>query len=724
VILPAGFDQPLQKIQLEDWDLTFSYQFDTNGPDPESFAFGADGPTVFPLESNPQIGLVAVKKPGIFNLAFLLGDERSTHIEAEGLQIEVNAAINDGTQTYSLQCTIEKGHLDIEELIRFEWDKLQIKFESGSTTPKLNVDGFRIYTPVGAEEPVLDLDTNIDLSNFYISSKCLALTVKDTSVDDLLGMVAPNLSQSIDSDKQNMTVQIIFGSDGGVGIEECRIEWTSGADNAEQSFTLPGINVKVSEVSFFTVLVSWEGSGSNKKIAKISFIATLAKDQGLSASSSFAWDRAEERELQNDIKEPKEVFKLTLQAREEISIVLADFSLKGALPKFFQSTEKLTELSLDNSDSLCSKINLSFSDINLSDWVATFEVSDKLSLPFLNSDSTGQHIEVKKFDGTGIKINDKGIAFPLGVIVHITDTLKLETTIDVSVGLTTFALNMDVADLVLKSDKEQLTGNFLGLNWRFTPNNNKEYFILTTKDSDYRIKQSQGTKLELEYGLLGEDPIIFVVENFELNEAGVSLKATVSDRPAKLNGLDTKVRFKDSSFEIVNNHNKGFTLAGTGLVPPLLGDGMASIALQFEPESEGGALKLVSGAAEIKGDQMLECKGTGFRFEVNAIGLKFVDDGQYHLYFTISGKARFNPSADSTGPLSMLSKVELELVDCPITGDASVLAEHIDFLVALPKPVDFDFLGCFNMELRAIGFEPQSKVFDGGDCQTSCRLKL
>ena len=33
------------------------------------------------------------------------------------------------------------------------------------------------------------------------------------------------------------------------------------------------------------------------------------------------------------------------------------------------------------------------------------------------------------------------------------------------------------------------------------------------------------------------------------------------------------------------------------------------------------------------------------------------------------------------------------------------------FLVSLPKKVTFDFLGCFKMELRAIGFYPEADVF-------------
>src|SRR5262249_50550537 len=103
-----------------------------------------------------------------------------------------------------------------------------------------------------------------------------------------------------------------------------------------------------------------------------------------------------------------------------------------------------------------------------------------------------------------------------------------------------------------------------------------------------------------------------------------------------------------------------------------------------------------------------------FQFAVTAIGLKFVEDsGRYHLYFTLSGTARFvlGSGDNPQGPLGWLPAIEMQMVDCPLTTDVSVLAQHIEFLIALPKPVTFSFLGCFGFELRAIGFAPSDPVF-------------
>ena len=98
------------------------------------------------------------------------------------------------------------------------------------------------------------------------------------------------------------------------------------------------------------------------------------------------------------------------------------------------------------------------------------------------------------------------------------------------------------------------------------------------------------------------------------------------------------------------------------------------------------------------------------------LGLKFVDDGQYHLYFTVSGTARFVLAGgdDPQGPLAWLPALELELVECPLTDDTRVLKDHVRFLVEFPKKRSFPFLGCFDMELRAIEFVPHDPVFRDG----------
>ena len=93
----------------------------------------------------------------------------------------------------------------------------------------------------------------------------------------------------------------------------------------------------------------------------------------------------------------------------------------------------------------------------------------------------------------------------------------------------------------------------------------------------------------------------------------------------------------------------------------------------------------------------------------------FIYISLFHLYFTLTGAARFVPEAsdDADGPLALLPEIELELVECPLTGDASVIAKHVNFLIEMPKPISFSFLGAYGFELRAIGFQPQSEKVGG-----------
>jgi len=145
-----------------------------------------------------------------------------------------------------------------------------------------------------------------------------------------------------------------------------------------------------------------------------------------------------------------------------------------------------------------------------------------------------------------------------------------------------------------------------------------------------------------------------------------------------------------------------------------VGPATANIRLQFEQRGNGGAVHLIDADARIQGDSLLKCETTRFQFALTALGLRFVEESErYHLYFTISGMARFALAAGDKpdGPLSWLPAIEMQMVECPLTTDVSVLAKHINFLIPLPKPETFKFLGCFEFELRAIGYAPQDPVF-------------
>ncbi|HEY9816543.1 MAG TPA: hypothetical protein V6D20_12210, partial [Candidatus Obscuribacterales bacterium] len=306
----------------------------------------------------------------------------------------------------------------------------------------------------------------------------------------------------------------------------------------------------------------------------------------------------------------------------------------------------------------------------------------------------------------------------LGVLIG---ELEFNTSINLTLNWETFAFRVEHSGGIrLLSDEEFLPEKqFLGLTWRFQggklPDDDRfHHLTLVTENYDYKIIQGDGAVIEVDYTRASDDPITFALSNLAISAKGLSITAEVTDRPARLNGVDTRFRFHGSRLSIVDNRVQDFTLAGSGPLPPaLVGEAMVDISLQFAQRN--GNLTLVEGGARIGGDKLLNCQGTRFQFSVDSIGLKFVNDDKFHLYFTISGSAQYRlaPGDSTDGPLALLSAVKIELVDCPLTGDASVVARHVNFLIDLPKPVSFSLLGCFEMEIRGFGFVPQFDKFDG-----------
>lgn len=340
-----------------------------------------------------------------------------------------------------------------------------------------------------------------------------------------------------------------------------------------------------------------------------------------------------------------------------------------------------------------------------------------------------QYIQVRAPTAEDITFEDGVVEVAIPATIKVS-TLEFDTELPLSFDLNTFAFKVSHPDgiKVMSKSEDLLAGrnnSLFGLEWKFLgapveqPGKDKRYhhFTLVTKDFDYQIQQAPGAMVEVAYSKATKEPIAFGVSNLAISAKGISLTAEVLDRPARLNGIDTAFRFAGSKLSIVDNKIKDLALKGSGPLPPkLVGDATADIALQFK-QIEGN-LTLVSGEAVLAGDKLLKCEGTRFQFQIDALGIKFVNDEEndtgFHLFFTLTGSARFVLAASDSksGALAKLPTIQLELNECPLTSDVSVLAKHISFLVELPKPVTFPLLGAYEYELRAIGFIPQFEVFD------------
>ena len=615
---------------------------------------------------------------------------------------------------------------------------LWIVFEDGKFKP--SESSFTRDEPGNGNAP-----SPLSFKDFHIDRKCFALKWNESQINYWLRQVAADLfdqSPSIDSEA---TVRVVFGDSKQKPIQEIRLDWEISA--SARTFALPGVKVTTPDNARFSLVFFDAGEDGFNHVA---LGLTIGAGSTLKATSNFAWGRDDERELQNDSeKKPtdKPLFEVELTANNDVSLILLNLRLKTRkVEKFlYQLEEPISNLDFSNLDSLCTPINFDKSvSLKPDDWTGKFRlnIDESFTFPFLKQEpGQGQVAQFVKIDTPDLKeipldFNKRTLTFPVGVTICI-GPLEFKTQFDFTFNWQTFALQVEHNQgIELFSEKPELapTQDYLGLRWRLkgklieTGTNKGKYhlFTLVTKDYNYQIQQAPGAIFEISYTRASDDPIVFAVSDFVLSPKGINLTATVTDRPAKLNGLNTRFRFHGSRFEIKENQIKDFTLAGSGPLPPdLVGDAIADIALQFAQRN--GNLTLIAGSAKLKGNKLLDCRGTRFQFSVDAIGLKFVNDGKFHLYFTLTGSAQYVPSGSdgSNFALALLGKIKIDLVECPLTGDARVIGKHVKFLIELPKAKSFNFLGCFEMELRAIGFVPQAKEFGGdGAMEITGQLKF
>ncbi|HHP7243135.1 MAG TPA: hypothetical protein ACFE0H_00470, partial [Elainellaceae cyanobacterium] len=553
------------------------------------------------------------------------------------------------------------------------------------------------------------------LLDFRGDRKGLAFQWQESNLSAWLSQVAPNFKEQGNQSTTTITLRVVLGDP----IEEVRLDWQVSGN--PRDYLLPGLKVTTPSDARFSLLLRSRDEGD--RINQLTLILTQEANQSLSASSNFAWSREGDRELQNDDKQSPDadpLIQVEFKTLKRVSLVLLDMKLDTLeLPTFFKQLETpLDPLDFDAPDSLLQAQLFEFQSLQSDAWTidSDFNTED-FNFPFLRNDSADQLITINLHD-PDVDIAKTQIGLSVGAMVRIGD-IELGTEFDITFNWETFAFDIDHDKGIHFLSGELPEQTYLGLTWRFqgkkVGDNTYHHFTLVTKDFNYQLIQPEGASIELDYTRASDDPITFIVSNFAITDKGISLSAEVSDRPARLNGIDTRFRFHGSRLDIVENQIKDFTLAGSGPLPPaLVGDAMVDIALQFS-QREGG-LTLVAGGATLKAEKLLSCQGTRFEFSVDAIGLKFVNDGKFHLYFTLTGTAQFNPLStdDSNGPLALLKGIKIQMVECPLTGDISVIGKHVNFLIELPEAVSFSFLGCFTMELRSIGFVPQFERF-GGD---------
>jgi hypothetical protein len=575
------------------------------------------------------------------------------------------------------------------------------------------------------------------LRNVSLGDGHLAVTWSEPRVNDWLGKLAPGLADDAAPAEHELTVRVLWN---GSGVREVRLDWQ--IEGGSRRLRLPGINVDTPQSVRVSVLLGPGGAAMSRLALALTFTPASG---ALTASSDFAWERGGDRELQNDTGRPPDagpLFQLTLAPDPgeagAVTLVLMEMDVtEVALPKFLRQLQaQLGALDYADAEGLGRPTPWTPVSLRGDQWDATFRINaDRVpfDLPFLKQEEEKPEdaafpqllkVDRPRLDEIQVRFDEHTVTVPVGITLDLGE-MDFSTDVEVGFDWERFALAFSheggiemVSELPAMPEQTHL-----GLVWRLKgapvtagPRAGKfSYFTLVTKDHDYQVVQTPGAAFQIAYTGISDEPITFMVSDFAVTARGISLNAVVTDQPAKLNGIDTRFRFVDTRIEIRENRIADFTLAGSGPLPPaLVGDATADLALQFG--QRGGGLTLIAGSARLRGSKLLDCRGTRFRFSVDGLGVKFVNDGRYHLYFTVTGSAEFVPGAgdDANGPLALLGKIRIDLVEAPLSGDVKVLAKHVRFLVELPKPKSFSFLGAFEMELRGIGFVPSAQAF-GGD---------
>jgi hypothetical protein len=694
---PLGLNIRLEDLQLGDWGSIAIAELAIGEVRPDGrvahrLVFGIDTPiplgtTGLVLEHGLLTLEVTTDTDGTGDWRELLGNAK---IDLAGLRL-TGESVPGGVLAGDLRVVFEDGQLQLDESY--------LRRDSGNGKPP----------------------STLGIKRLHLSRECVAVVFSDPQINYWFHRVAPNLTDTSEPAVHEISLRVVLGEP----IQELRLDWTiEGIDRTKQ---LPGIQLIVPAQVRVSVLLG----GAGRPFSQLAVALTFEQGAELVALSSFAWLRGEDREVLSGESEAP-ALELRARALRKSTLVLLDWDVEaGKLPKFFrQLASPMAPFNWSAPETLAQLTPFAPIPLRDEDWYFVVHVNLE-TLPFLRG-GEGDDSQFLQLDPARttyeVRIPEHVIRVDLGLTANI-GPMRLETGIPLEFDWETFAFTVPhELGLAILTTQEilQPPEPHLGLTWRFKGVPAKDrtgavipgryhLFTLTTKDHNYSILQAPDALFEVEYTQLSSEGIGFSIADFALTPKGISLTAEVIDRPATLNGLDTRFRFADTQIVIVENRIANFTLKGSGPLPPaLVGDATADITLQLA-QDDAGKLTLKSGGAQLKGLKKLECKNTRFEFNITAIGVQFVYEGKFHLYFTLTGSALFKlaPGDDTEGALALLPNIKIDLVECPLTGDARVLSKHIKFLIDLPKPISFPFLGAFEMELRAIGFVPQADVFDG-----------
>lgn len=329
------------------------------------------------------------------------------------------------------------------------------------------------------------------------------------------------------------------------------------------------------------------------------------------------------------------------------------------------------------------------------------------------------------------------------VPVVSTNSVTLPVPIIVSVGgfesATTLVLTLDLKSLhtSLKADnKVDITvpqaeldkpRTLLGLDARFTyakatplPENKYKLFVLDFRGGDVRLSLAEGIDLELWYRRIASEGrgLVFKIEDFAIGRHGVDLDARADrDVPVTLAGVEVPFRFDEGGVSIKSGRLTSFAIKGSGQLPPAL-IGEANVKIAIAMGLKDGRLTVQSAEAILdKASDPIVCETTRFTFTLQKVELLARDFGPsgIHFWFALTGSARFTPGGDEFdgGLLQNLDDLEIVFDKAPLTTNAALLRNYLDFHIGVRMKRAVNFFNIFEFELRGFGFHPSVERFGG-----------
>jgi len=609
---------------------------------------------------------------------------------------------------------------------------------------------FDLYEPDAANT------RRLQFNNWQFGDQCLALEWEKAQLDDWLGLFVPEIRPS-EAGEERIALQLIWGD-----VLECRLDWRSSDDSEKnRALDFPGFKLKSPEVDANLLVIQ----RAEDEIWRVAVGAVLSGEKKIEATTSFGLaDVGGERSQLPPIAdgntggddtlvaltlqaepsssstgeiipdEPDEVFIPTEptddNSQEFFGLALATLEFPDGRLEFVRQFDEILPLDFEKPGMLCRAVPLATTrSLQEALWDLSLEVNRQLEVevPLLGPDQKLSMV-VRGFQilwGSGQQ-PVAGCQIEMELILGKV-TAKGVFNAKFDWEQMSFSIKEHDGQIPFYMYQPEEDGDFLGLDWtfiggpeqKFPVGNDKEIkgyklFVLETKGSNFELRQAEGSVIRAEFSKATskEEPFQFETRGFRIGPKGLSVTATLRPTPVKLQGVNTVFRFNEGILTIEDNKITGFGVSGSGTLPSsLVGHAEATVTLEFGEQN--GEFDLISGSAELAGNKLLRCNSTRFNFDISKLGFEFVKENGYHFYFTLTGTAQFVPFAgdDPEGPLGWLNGITIELKECPLTDDLSVLAKHIDVKVETTKKETFKFLGLFEFEVRGIGFDPHFEGF-------------